>query len=65
MPPDERDEFGILAALRRYEEELVLERMWDATDLVQLEFLEGMCEVMRRAREIERQYRAILREGQA
>jgi hypothetical protein len=80
MPPDDRDEFGIEAALRRYEEELVLERMCDPADLVQLEFLEGMIETHRHLREIARQYlaltprdreevagqyRALLREGQA
>ena len=79
MPPDDRDEFGILTALRRFEEELVLERMWDPADLVLLEYLEGMCETHRHLREIARQYlaltprereevarqyRALLREGQ-
>ena len=61
MPPDHRDEFGILAALRRAEEDLILYRLWDPEDSVLMEYLEGRCDTQRRVREIERTWRALLR----
>ena len=61
MTPASDDEFGIEAALRRCEEDLLLYRMWDPEDVALMELLEGWCETQRRVREIWREYRALLR----
>jgi hypothetical protein len=61
IPPDDRDEFGILAALRRAEEDLILHRLWDPEDSALMEYLEGRCATQRRAREIEHTWRALSR----
>jgi hypothetical protein len=53
------DEFGIEAALRRCEEDLLLYRMWDPDDVALMESLEGWCELQRRVRELAREYRAL------